>query len=91
MTSVHTVVPGTSMPCHVDGSSVLAGCKSTDGDSGVMGADVSWSSYLKKTCDSVVFRPDDTISLPPYPWQQQGGLETSTHLPCLPWNSTVLY
>lgn len=77
--------------CHVDGSLLLPGCKSVDGDTGVMGADIAWSSYLKKASDNVVFRPDFNITLPPYPWQQQPGLETSTHLPCLPRNSTILY
>ena len=70
---------------------MLAGCKSVDGDSGVMGADIAWSSHLKKVSDHVVFRPDFKLNLSPYPWQEQTRLETSTHLSCLPRNSTVVY
>ncbi|BDA51314.1 hypothetical protein COCOBI_18-1910 [Coccomyxa sp. Obi] len=70
-------------------ASAITGCKSVDGDSGVLGASVPWSSHLKKASDNVVFQPDFNLTLPAYPWQLQTGLDTVPQ--CLPRNSTVLY
>lgn len=70
-------------------TSAITGCKSVNGDTGVLGTDISWSSYLKDTSDSVVFQPNFSITLPSYPWQLKTGLNTV--LPCLPGNSTILY